>query len=618
MKRNKFNSVVLVLAAMFSAHTSLAIINPNFTPIQLEEGSKLIAAVEVKRGASKDQYVVTVRKMVKGKTDVKAYKLDLSKARSAKAADEFRKLADADGQGLLFIGERETEDADVEAICLLHISGKWVSCVAKDKGSLLFDQISQEREAVWAGGTDMLRRCIDYILTDDEPDVPTNRKVAWGPEPVKVARLDGAIRAVRPVDLAGNGELLLFVASDKEDRLFAVDAKAKKLSDVTAARGLQSKSLAHAWGDFAGKGRLDLISYDGKTATLHAQQADGKFKSLPLDLGKALDHGCLSLTALDAGVKGRAGILVGGTALPVLVTLDADGKASATSLAAPGIDQAKLGKAGACLVADFNGDAIADVIALREQGSILFLGEAPGKFKPGTACAIKLGGAPSGACLGDYDADGSHDVLVANKAGGLLWANDGKGAFVESFAHSGEMQTHVRPNGVDCMTGDINNDGRQDIVIAYGKAGDTVRPAVFFNRGFRSFGEINDIEVPGAAGGHQRVCLADLDGDGAQDMVLALNNGEIWVHFRDNEDEEALMAAVDLPAGGAFKGPITVTGWSDGRCLGAWNVLPGVSWANFGRAEAGPVTIKWRLPGGKEQEKELILEDTGVVRVEIK
>jgi len=616
MKRNRVHGVaVLVFAAMLLARPSLAIINPGFTPIQLEEGSELIAAVEVKPGASKDQYVATVREMVKGKTDLKAYKLDLSKA--LKDSDEFRKLAEVDGHGLLFIGERETEDEDVEAICLLHISGKWASCVAKDKGRLFFEQISQEKEAVWAGGTDMLRRCIDYILTDDEPDVPTNRSVAWGPKSVKVAKLDGAIKAVRPVDLAGNGKLFLFVASDKEDRLFSADAEAKKLVDVTAARGLQSKSLAYAWGDFAGKGRLDLISYDGKTATLHAQQADGKFKSLPLDLGKALGNGCLSLTALDAGIKGRAGLLVGGNALPVLVTLDADGKASTTSLAAPGIDQAKLGKAGACLVADFNGDAIADVIALREQGSILFRGEAPGKFKPGTACAIKLGGAPSGACLGDYDADGSHDVLVVNQAGGLLWANDGKGAFVERFAHSGEMNTHANPNGVDCMTGDINNDGRQDIVMAYGKPGTIVRPAVFFNRGFRSFGEVNDIVVPGATGGQQSACLADLDGDGAQDMILALNNGEIWVLFRNTEDEEALMVAVDLPTSGAFKGPITVTGWSDGRCLGAWNVLPGVSRANFGRTWAGPVTIKWRLPGGKEQEEEVILEE-GIVRVEIK
>ena len=52
--------------------------------------------------------------------------------------------------------------------------------------------------------------------------------------------------------------------------------------------------------------------------------------------------------------------------------------------------------------------------------------------------------------------------------------------------------------------------------------------------------------------------------------------------------------------------------------MGAWNVLPGVSHACFGRTDAGPVTLKWRLPSGKEQQKEVILENAGNVRMEIR
>jgi hypothetical protein len=47
-------------------------------------------------------------------------------------------------------------------------------------------------------------------------------------------------------------------------------------------------------------------------------------------------------------------------------------------------------------------------------------------------------------------------------------------------------------------------------------------------------------------------------------------------------------------------------------------VSPGISQACFGRRDAGPVMIKWRLPGGNQQQKEIVLENGGSVRVEIK
>ena len=626
MNRNRCFAALVVAAAVLSLPAARAMINPGFTPVQLVQNSALILWVDLKAGESKDQYAATIREALKGKAEQKTFRLDISKAGDDDAAAALREQLAAGKSALFFVGEfedtRDLGGGNTRRRAFLHVGGAWAVFDGGEDGLWSLNDLNDRMlQTVWAGGTDMLRRAVDYILTDDDPSVPVAEGFSFSKGPVKLASVEGSIGAVRAVDLSGDGKLSLFVACEAGDRLFD-GAKSRTFTDLTAARGLQSKSQAYAWGDFAGQGRLDLISFDGKAVSLHAQQADGTFQAKPLDLGAAVSTGCVALAALDVGATGRSGLLVSGDAWPVLVALDAEGKATATALDAPGVELAKLGKLGPYLVADFDGDGLADLLLPAEKGSVLFRATAPGKFAPGAACAVKLGKSPSAACLGDFDADGRLDVFCANRSGSYLWENAGNGTFAETFDLAGELSYGASRRGIDCMAGDINNDGRQDVVIAYSAAD----PKFFFNRGFRSFGNAAGINMgwkdllPAANEGQMAACLADLDGDGAQDLALATGTGEIWVAFRENSnaDRAAMMAAAVLPVSGACKGPVAVTGWIDKRCLGAWNVLPGVSRACFGRTEAGPVTLKWRLPGGQEQSEEVILEQGGTVTVEIK
>jgi hypothetical protein len=608
--QRRFNTIVFVSIMLWAA-AAQALINPRFTPVNLVNESALIVSVDLRQGASKDQYDAVVREVLKGKTELKAIHLDLSKARDEQNADSFRKLAAAGAPALFFMGEFSEQGGGAPQLAgLLSVSGRWASCVGTPDGKWLFDNIEGKYQAVWAGGTDMLRRCVDYVLTENDPGVPTADGVAWSIPPVKIATLEGTIAAVRPIDLAGDGNLQLFVACDKGDRLLACDAKSRAVTDIASTRGLQSKSQAFAWGNFNGQGRLDLISFDGKALSLQAQQPDGTFKARPLEVAGALANGCVGLAALDGGVKGRSSLLVSaGTSWPLLVSLTEDGKPSLSVLAVAGVDLQTLGRAGACLVADFDGDGIADILAPGEAGSVWFRGQAPGKFAPGIACAVKLGKGPSSACLGDFDADGRLDILGVHADGIALWQNEGGGKFSESLGASGEIAYIGRTGGSDCIVGDINNDGHQDALIAY-RSG---CPHIFFNRGFRCFGHAHTLDLseqnvlPEAEQGQQSGCLADFDGDGAQDMALALRTGEIWMFYRANEDGDARLATASLQPGGEYEGPVTVTGWIGKKCLGAWNVLPGVGQACFGRREAGPVTLKWRLPDGKDRQKGVIL-----------
>jgi hypothetical protein len=610
-------------------------INPHFTPVHLVKQAGLIVSVDLKQGSSKDQYFAAIREVLKGKTELKSLRLDLSKAINTQNADALRELTVGGKPALFFVGEfAEEKDGGASAAAprgLLHLAGQWAELDGGQDGAWAFRQIDSKSQAVWAGGSDMLRRAVDYILEDDDPEVPVVDGAAWSSDQKKIATLDGKIRAVRPIDLAGDGKLVLFVARDQGDHLLVCDPKSRAFSDVTAARRLQSKSRAFAWGDFSGQGRLDLISFDGQALSLHAQQADGTFLARPLDLPAALENGCIALAALDcgtlapgsAGYPGSAGcpagLLVSTRGRPVLVTFDPGGKSAISTLAAAGVDLAKLGPAGPCLVADFAGDGLPDILQPFAAGSVLFRGLVPGKFAAGVACAVKLGEGEAAACVADFAGDGRFDVLAVSTDAVRLWQNEGGGKFSETLNLSGEIAYISKPGGIECAVGDINNDGRQDALIAYG----AMSPQLFFNRGYRSFGHAHTLDLaerqllPVAEQGQQSACLGDFDGDGAQDMVLALKSGEIWIFYRENDDHEAHSVIAALRAGGRYKGPLSVTGWIGKRCLGAWNVLPGSSQAFFGRREAGPVTLKWRLPGGQEQKKEIVVEKE-TARVEIR
>ncbi|MCX7805594.1 MAG: VCBS repeat-containing protein [Planctomycetota bacterium] len=598
----------LICAVSFLAH---ALINPNFTPVHLTERAEQILLLKLK--APKDgKAEAEVVRALKGKAPGKTLAIDLTRAANpeqGKAIGEMIKaVAGGDGPAIIFVGKGENE----EPISKLHLGGKWVSLEkGADAASWEADAIDSKMEATWAGGTDMLLKITELILKYPDTDVPSSCAGSWE-EPVNIGTVKGKVGRVMAVDIAGKGDLALFVASDGGDRVFAYDAKAKKFEDISGRIKLGSKSVVATWGDFNGDARLDLASWDGKALTIWSQDAGGAFSQAAA--AGAPEGGCVGLAATEAGVKGRAGLLwspPGG--LPVLLVPDASKPAafSARPLASD-VNAGGFGAAGTCLVADFDGDAIPDVIQPFAKGSIFFKGKGGGAFESGVACPVQLGEGRTGACLGDFDADGRLDVLTMAEDSPRVWQNAGGGKFTNEFFICGEFSYISKPGCIMGNACDINNDGRQDIFLASSERG----AQVFFNRGFRSFGHAHqpiDIAeaqiIPDALNGQQAGVLADLNGDGLQDMALILPDGRVFVLQQASGGGEALVVRVALAPGSGCAGPVTVSARNDRMPLGAWAVAPGVSEAVFGRTTPGEVTIRWRMPCGKEQEKKFELED---------
>jgi hypothetical protein len=604
----------LILAA---AVTARAYINPKFTPKDLEKDSELILLLEFKNAEDTGKAVATVKKVLKGDCKDKQVTFDLlamAEPVQAQGKEVMATIAGGDREALLFAGKFEAEGTSIEGgggkvAGLLHNGGRWSIMSLADNKLWEMEKIDEKMLGTFSGSTDMLVRCMTYIMTDANADVPVEEKVEWGGK-IQIGKTDRKINTAAAVDLAGDGKLAAFLASDAGDLVYRWNGKT--LEDVTPKLALRSKSSVFAWGDFNGDGKLDLASWDGKQLSLHCQQADGTFAAATVHAGDALKNGCLSLSVLDVGRNGKPGLLLGTKASPVVLTFKEDGSAEGKPLVTGDLPAGDLGEAGRCVLADFDGDSFPDVVQLFSKGGLFYKGTTPGAFAPPVKNQVGFGKGPYSVCLGDYDHDGLPDILVVSLDGvPALYQNLGGGKFKNMLPGSGSFGYISKSGGIGCQTIDISNDGRQGIFVTYAAG---LAPQIFFNRGFRCFGLARKMDaqaqalLPQAAQGQQAGCVADFTGRNAMDMFLVLSSGELWLLPR-RVDEAALGVLATLSAKSPCAGPLVVTAFDQNkRPLGGWTVSAGEPGALFGMSEPGPLTLKWRLPGGQVQQKEVVVE----------
>jgi hypothetical protein len=590
---------------------------PIFTPVHAVEQSELILELGLGYPDKDGKVEAAVVRCLKGRTDDRTLTIDLNAPANpehGKAVREMLQEADP-GPALLLRGS----DGNRENVVLLHVCGRWLRLnEGKDRRTLELEILDSHLQETWDGDTEGLLKIVDMIRRHPDANVPIACGAAWD-DPVKVGEAGGPVSEVRAVDLTGRGGRWLHVACPAGDRLIGWDSKGRRFKDH-AGEMLAARSLRSAWGDFNGDRRLDLASWDGSRLTVWFQGADGRFA------GQAVPgipvRECLGLEAVDAGVPGRAGLLWSTPAAPILLVPDPGQAGPAFSQRAllTGATRAdRWGAPGRCLVADFDGDGLADVLQPFAKGSRIFRGVGGGRFARAAHCPIQLGEGRTGAFLGDWNGDGLIDVFTCAEDSPRLWQNS-PGGFEEKLRLSGEIAYISRPGAIGGQCCDINGDGLQDLVLFYG-ADDS--PQFFFNRGFRSLSHAHkptDLaecgSLPDAAKGQQGGAVADFNGDGAPDLAVVLGNGEIWLLPGARVIEETFSVSVALAPGGEHSGPVTITARNEQRELGAWVVSPGTAEPAICADGPGEVTVTWRLPGGKPRSRTLSLEGRPV-RMEI-
>jgi len=610
-------AAAVAAAIILGAGAARALINPRFTPNDLVEQSGQILVVRLAKPDDQNRIKMEVVKVLKGKKPDGPLVLDLATAAQKEWAEEVGKLAGQRGEDPvpLFIGKYketgEAENAEPVEAALLQIDRAWVVTDRGKDGAWCMNIVDNVKQGTWDGGSDMLIKAVEHLLKYPDDRVPVDVGCDWAGSK-NLGKVTGEVGAAQAVDLDGKGNLVLYVASSDGDRLFGWDAGRKDFANLTAARKLSAKSRCAAWADFDGDGRLDLASWDGSALRIHPQGPDGTFGGKAIEVAFKPEDGCLSLAALDVGAGKRAGLLIGTAKAPVLLRPDGD-KYKSETLPTPAESLGPLGKASPCLVADLDGDGWADVFQPFEKGGMIYRGKGPGAFEAAVKNELGSGKDQAWCCPGDYDMDGLLDVYMVGPECCHLWSNRGGLKFAEAFGHSGEMSYTAQAGGVTAQTCDINNDGLQDVFIAFSSE----HPHLYFNRGFRSFGKALSLIWGNAdftretGKGQQAATMADLNGDGAQDLAVVLKDGTVLVYLRvviEGDDNRPLSTQVLLRAASGTAGPVTVTGWSNRRCLGAWNVTAGSTGAFFGLSAPGEMKLKWKLPGGKVQEKTVELE----------
>lgn len=213
--------------------------------------------------------------------------------------------------------------------------------------------------------------------------------------------------------------------------------------------------------------------------------------------------------------------------------------------------------------ADLDGDGDVD-LAVTNTGDntvSILLNRGDGTFAP--AQTFAAGMLPRGIVAGDLDGDGDADLAISNFGSDTITVllNEGIVSGNMTFAPALTFDVDEGP-AVDVTLGDINRDGRLDLIVA-NSASDNL--SVLFNLGIVD-SELTFAPPQTYAVGDQplAVTVADFNRDGWQDVAVA-NANDATVHVLLNRRDGTFFPAQIIDAGGlpSSLSPVDIDGDGD-------------------------------------------------------